>query len=215
MQQSNTKPLQQTYHTTQTHLKSYVFLLCSFCWILPRGICIRCYNLLVAKYVTRPFVFSENPTQSLHQQRRSVHQCSEDVSMDCTMQQPSVSSAHSLRIERPRTFVSLLEAHQQIWRAGRRSRGLPFATTFLFQSSSLLASSTLTCLSRHHCQSESPRGPRYFVVCTRFFPFTNDGFFTSLTTTVKTRHLKFQRSMTKTTVSTQNSDKLIHHKTTI
>ena len=107
MQQSNTKPLQQTYHTTQTHLKSYVFLLCSFCWILPRGICIRCYNLLVAKYVTRPFVFSENPTQSLHQQRRSVHQCSEDVSMDCTMQQPSVSSAHSLRIERPRTFVSL------------------------------------------------------------------------------------------------------------
>ena len=74
MQQSNTKPLQQTYHTTQTHLKSYVFLLCSFCWILPRGICIRCYNLLVAKYVTRPFVFSENPTQSLHQQSRSVHQ---------------------------------------------------------------------------------------------------------------------------------------------
>ena len=107
MQQSNTKPLQQTYHTTQTHLKSYVFLLCSFCWILPRGFCVRCYNLLVAKYVTRPFVFSENPTQSLHQQRRSVHQCSEDVSMDCTMQQPSVSSAHSLRIERPRTFVSL------------------------------------------------------------------------------------------------------------
>ena len=107
MQQSNTKPLQQTYHTTQTHLKSYVFLLCSFCWILPRGICIRCYNLLVAKYVTHPFVFSENPTQSLHQQRRSVHQCSEDVSMDCTMQQPSVSSAHSLRPERPRTLVSL------------------------------------------------------------------------------------------------------------
>ena len=120
---------------------------------------------------SRPFVFSENlPTQPLHQQSRSVHQfavysnnpCCKLVSIQKMSPWTARCGSHQCHLLIPFApnvqELSSLSLGSSSADATRREKGL--ATTL---SSSLHASSTLTCLSRHHCQTESPRGPWYFV----------------------------------------------------